>query len=202
MTALRCSAAFLFFALCAFVGPTIVRGATAAPVHVAVEFLPDGRCSIREVGNGFRADLTYLPPASSSPDLRCTIPSPPKGYEVDLVVRLPPDLQPGAGEFPRLTWREEDGRWSGSAALPAAPAFVHVPQRFPPASASTGWPSTPSTDASVTFGWNFYGWFVFSAAFITTYFAWARLTAGSKDLASTATASRGQTSEDTTSQNL
>jgi len=181
MTALRCPPAFLSIAFCAFINSAIIRGEIAAPVHIAVEFLPDGRCSIREAGTGFRADLTYMPPASSSPDLRCTIPSPPKGFEVDLIVTLPPDRRPGAGEFPLLAWREQNGRWSGRAALPAAPAFVHVPQQqFAPASASTGSPSTSSTDASVTFGWNFYGWFVFSAMFIATYFAWARLTAGSK----------------------
>jgi hypothetical protein len=35
-----------------------------------------------------------------------------------------------------------------------------------------------SADDAITFGWNFYGWFVFATLFIATYFAWVHLAAG------------------------
>lgn len=149
--------------------------AAAAPIRIDIAFLDDGRCSVVAEGDGFRANLTYLPsPAlSSASGLRCTIPASPKGRPVELTVRLPRGVASAGSDFPRLTWSERDGVWVGTASLPAAPAFVSVPQAG--AAAPPRWldgfaPPTPSTP----FGWNFYGWFVFSAVFIGVDFAWAR----------------------------
>jgi hypothetical protein len=143
-------------------------------VRIDVEFLADGRCAVAAIADGVHSTLTYLPPPASG--LRCTIPPSPKGTPVDLTVRLPPGATPGGRDFPRLAWREIDARWIGTAALPAAPAFVSVPL------AGTGtlawWRQAFAPPApSAPFGWNFYGWFVFAAAFIAAYFGWARLIA-------------------------
>jgi hypothetical protein len=142
-----------------------------AAVRIDVEFLTDGRCAVAAEGDGLHANLTYLPPAANG--LRCAIPPSPKGRPVDLTVRLPRGATPGGYDFPRLTWTEIDARWIGTAALPAAPAFVSVPSAGAPAIAWWRQAFAPPTSSS-PFGWNFYGWFVFSAAFIAVYFVWAR----------------------------
>lgn len=146
----------------------------AQPVHIAVDFLADGRCAVSEQGERFHASLSYVAPAGVSPDveLRCTIPAPPKGFPVELVVSLPPGFPLPGGEFPRMQWKDEGGRWQGTAALPSAPAFVRVLQ----AGASTVYRSSRSTaDDTIRFGWNFYGWFVFAGLFIGSYFLGVRL---------------------------
>ena len=149
--------------------------AAAAPVRIDVAFLDDGRCSVAAEGDGFRANLTYLPsPAlSAASELRCTSPASPTGRAVDLTVRLPRGTASAGSDFPRLAWVQRDGVWVGTVSLPAAPAFVSVPQAG--AAAPARWldgfaPPTPSSP----FGWNFYGWFVFVAVFIAAYFSWAR----------------------------
>ena len=151
------------------------RALAAAPIRVDLTFLDDGRCSVVAEGDGFRANLTYLPSPALSPGsgLRCTIPASPRGRPIDLTVRLPKGVASTGDDFPRLAWAERDGVWVGTAALPAAPAFVSVAQQGAPA--PPRWldgfaPPTPSSP----FGWNFYGWFVFVAAFIAAYFTWAR----------------------------
>ena len=149
-----------------------VRAAPApGAVRIDVEFLADGRCAVAAEGDSVHAKVTYLPPPASG--RRCAIPPSPKGKPVDLTVRLPRGAVRGGYDFPRLTWIEQDSGWIGTAALPAAPAFVSVPQS---GTATLEWwrqafaPPTRSTP----FGWNFYGWFMFSAAFIGVYFVWAR----------------------------
>ena len=148
-----------------------VTGAAPGAVRIDVEFLADGRCAVAAEGEGVHANVIYLPPPASG--RRCAIPPSPKGRPVDLTVRLPHSAAPGGYDFPRLTWVEQDSGWIGTAALPAAPAFVSVPQS---GTATLEWwrqafaPPTRSTP----FGWNFYGWFMFSAAFIGVYFVWAR----------------------------
>ncbi len=172
MTAVRSSAGVAAWVM-AF---AVARAASAAaPVRIDIAFLDDGRCSVVAEGDGFRANLTYLPSPALSPasELRCTIPASPKGRPVDLTVRLPRGAASAGSDFPRLAWVERDGVWVGTASLPAAPAFVSVPQAG--AAAPARWldgfaPPTPSSP----FGWNFYGWFVFAAAFIAAYLAWAR----------------------------
>jgi hypothetical protein len=148
-----------------------VTGAVPGAVRIDVEFLADGRCSVAAEGKGVHANVIYLPPPASG--LRCAIPPSPKGKPVDLTVRLPRGAAPGGYDFPRLTWTRQDSGWIGTAALPAAPAFVSVPQ---PGAATLAWwrqAFAPPTRSS-PFGWNFYGWFIFSAAFIGMYFVWAR----------------------------
>jgi hypothetical protein len=149
-------------------------GAEGAIVRIGVTFLPDGRCAVTGEGEHFRASMTYLPsPAGAAAGLRCAVPDSPKGREVELTVTLPPGAVPAGGEFPRLRWSEHDGRWRGVASLPAAPAFVSVPQgrAAGPARWLDGFaPPTPGS----AFGPNFYGWFVFAAVFIGLYFVWAR----------------------------
>ncbi|MGE5244866.1 MAG: hypothetical protein ACM3SQ_11620 [Betaproteobacteria bacterium] len=151
--------------------------ASAASVRLAVDFLADGRCAVSAVGDGFHASMTYLPsPAAPASELRCTVPSAPQGRPVELVVRLAPGVAPPDDEFPRLSWSERQGQWIGTASLPAAPAFVSLSRggAAPPARWLDGF--APPTAGSL-FGANFYGWFVFAAAFIAAYFAWARLMA-------------------------
>jgi len=144
----------------------------AAPgvVRVDVEFLADGRCAVTAAGEGVHASITYRP--SDVPGRRCAMPPVPAGRAVDLEVRLPRGAAPAGRDFPRLTWIEQDAGWVGTAALPAAPAFVSVPE---PGAAGAWWRQAFARPTrSSTFGWNFYGWFVFSAAFIGAYFMWAR----------------------------
>ena len=163
--------AFLSAVISACIASPALGGAAPAAVRIDVEFLADGRCAVAAEGDGVHANVIYLPPPASS--LRCAIPPSPKGRPVDLTVRLPRGVAPGGYDFPRLTWIEQDAGWIGTAALPAAPAFVSVPQS---GTATLEWwrqafaPPTRSTP----FGWNFYGWFMFSAAFIGVYFVWAR----------------------------
>ena len=166
--------AFLSAAVFVSLASPAMAGAAPGAVRIGVEFLADGRCSVAAEGEQVHANVIYLPPPASA--LRCAIPPSPKGKPVDLTVRLPRGAAPGGYDFPRLTWIEQDSGWIGTAALPAAPAFVSVPRS---GAATLAWwrqavalptPSTP-------FGWNFYGWFLFAAAFISTYFVWARFMA-------------------------
>ena len=162
---------FLSAAISVSIASPARAGATPGAVRIDVEFLADGRCAVAAEGERVHAKVTYLPPPASG--RRCAIPPSPKGKPVDLTVRLPRGAAPGGYDFPRLTWIQQDSGWIGTAALPAAPAFVSVPQ---PGAATLAWwrrafaRPTPSTP----FGWNFYGWFLFSAAFISAYFGWAR----------------------------
>jgi hypothetical protein len=163
--------AFLSAAISVWMACPALAGAAPGAVRIDVEFLADGRCAVAAEGERVHANVIYLPPQASG--LRCAIPPSPIGKPVDLTVRLPRGAAPGGYDFPRLTWIHQDSGWIGTAALPAAPAFVSVPQS---GAATLAWwrqafaPPTRSTP----FGWNFYGWFMFSATFIAVYFVWAR----------------------------
>lgn len=149
--------------------------AGAAEIGLTVEFLADGRCSVNAAGPGFHAGMAYLPSpaAPMASGRRCVVPSAPRGVPVRLTVRLPSGAARPDDEFPRVSWREQDGRWIGTASLPAAPAFVSV--SGPGAAAPARWlDGFAPPAAGAAFGANFYGWFLFSAAFIAAYFAWAR----------------------------
>jgi hypothetical protein len=159
----------------AIVAASTAVAAAADVVDMRVEFLSDGRCAVNAEGAGYHASLTYLPPPGGSSDLRCTIPSPPKGRAINLSVTLPPGATPAGGEFPRVAWSERGSRWVGTVSLPAAPAFVRVPQPGPASPPRWVDGYAPATTGA-TFGWNFYGWFLVTAAFIACYFAWVRAT--------------------------
>jgi len=124
--------------------------------RVDVTFLADGRCLVRSSG----AQAAQAP---SGGGYRCPLPG--GGLErgaIELRVALPTGVDP-ADTFPQLAWQRVDGQWIGTAALVAPPAFVHVSR-----------PSTPPAPSSAAaFGWNFYGFFLFSAVFIGSYFLWS-----------------------------
>ncbi len=127
------AAACVVSALLATAASAFVPGpARAADTHVRIdlEFLADGRCAITGSGESYRANLTYTPttPGAPTAEFRCTIPSPPRGRAVELTVRLPRGAAPAPGDFPRFNWTSTDGRWTGTVSLPAAPAFVRVPE--------------------------------------------------------------------------
>ncbi len=133
-----------------------------------VDFLADGRCGVH-AGQG---SLSVDAPRSKAPvpdpgrptgaDFRCPIPyTSVDAGPVYLRVIVPSGAGKPDDSFPRLEWQQAGHDWIGIATLPSAPAFV-----------SLGRPASPT--AGTAFGWNFYGFFVFAAAFITVYFAWAR----------------------------
>jgi hypothetical protein len=129
---------------------------------ITVEFLGDGRCVVHSAilsrGSG------DLPHQAQAGDFRCDIPySAFVGRAVELRVTLPPGVEPSDDPFPRLSVHHENNQWVGTASLPAAPAFVSV----------RSW-TAPGDATGAAFGWNFYGFFVFAAAFIAAYFGWAR----------------------------
>jgi hypothetical protein len=133
----------------------------AETARVDVTFLADGRCLVRR-----GAEQSAHAPAGGG--YRCPLPG--EGLEagaIELRVALPSGVD-GHDAFPQLAWQQIEGRWIGTASLPAAPAFVHVSE-----------PSTTATAAPrAAFGWNFYGFFIFSALFIAVYFLWAAWMAG------------------------
>lgn len=59
-------------------------------------------------------------------NFECDVPAVAPGAGVDLVVILPSGAARPTAVFPRLDWTERGGRWTGTASLPAAPAFVRV----------------------------------------------------------------------------
>jgi len=96
-----------------------------AQTSVRVEFTAAGECAVTAVGPTGRAGMKS--PLRTS-ELKCLIPVPRDAGAVDLEVLMPPGASRPAGAFPRLAWTERDGRWLGAASLPAAPAFVRVPE--------------------------------------------------------------------------
>ncbi len=123
------------------------------PLAVTVEFLADGRCVVDD------AVARRLQPSGS--DFRCPLPHAASGADpIALRVVLPAGTEPSPYVFPRLDWSREASGWIGTATLPSSPAFVSLHAHRAPIAGG--------------FGWNFYGFFVFAAAFIATYFAWAR----------------------------
>ena len=128
-----------------------------APTVLLVDFLPDGRCfvvhpepraaGLEPRGHGFRCPIPYANFGRGAVSLR---------------VSLPSGVNPATDSFPLLDWHRESAGWIGTAVVPSAPSFVSL-HRGPAA-----------VPGSASFGWNFYGFFVFAAAFIGVYFAWAR----------------------------
>ena len=163
------------FAAILIAASAVAGGAGDAVVDVNIEFLVDGSCAVNAIGGGFHASLTYLPPPVGAAALRCTIPAPPKGHDVNVTVSLPPGRAPIGGEFPRFAWAQRESRWVGTVSLPAAPAFVRIPQPGPASPPRWLDGYAPVTTGAI-FGWNFYGWFLATAAFIAAYFAWVRAT--------------------------
>ncbi len=91
---------------------------------VRVEFTAAGECAVTAAGPTGRAGVKS--PLRDA-ELKCIVPLPRDAGAVDLEVVMPPGAARPAGAFPRLAWTERDGRWVGVASLPAAPAFVRVP---------------------------------------------------------------------------
>ena len=111
----------LAIAVCVLLG---VAAGARAQTSVKVEFTAAGECAVTAAGPTGRASVKS--PLRTS-ELKCVVPVPRDAGAVDLEVVMPPGASRPAGGFPRLAWTERDGRWVGTASLPAAPAFVRVP---------------------------------------------------------------------------
>ena len=111
----------LAIAVCVLLG---VAAGARAQTSVKVEFTAAGECAVTAAGPTGRASVKS--PLRTS-ELKCVVPVPREAGAVDLEVVMPPGEARPAGAFPRLAWTERDGRWVGTASLPAAPAFVRVP---------------------------------------------------------------------------
>jgi len=134
-----------------------------ARIGISVAFQSDGSCVV-SINDG-RALRTTASGGGGVPgtDLECQVPSVTARSGVDLTVMLPGDFSPLQSDFPRLSWALRDSHWVGTAALPAAPAFVRVPQ-----------PNGRRPRVSLAaMPWNFYAWFVCAALFSGAYFVWA-----------------------------
>ena len=100
----------------------------STPVRIGVEFFADGRCRVAGDGvDGVERVIDPPPSIDAASDLRCAIRSVPKGRSVDLTVTMPAGAAPSRGDFTRLIWTRRGSQWTGTATLPAAPAFVRVP---------------------------------------------------------------------------
>ncbi len=98
-----------------------------AQTRVRVEFTAAGECIVSTASAVGRAKVKY---ARRTPEWRCEVTAlakPPAGERFELEVVLPEGSARPSGEFPRLSWSERDGRWTGVASLPAPPAFVRLP---------------------------------------------------------------------------
>jgi hypothetical protein len=110
---------------CAFlVAVLAVAAAAGAQTRIRVEFTAAGECAVTTRGPGGHANVRY---PRRTAEMKCVVPTTLKPGAVDLEVVLPPGAPRPAGEFPRLDWAESDGRWVGTASLPAPPAFVRIP---------------------------------------------------------------------------
>jgi hypothetical protein len=109
-----------------------VSSSSAAPpaISVKVDFREGGRCTVIAHDESPRSDrVVDVPGPSVHFEYRCAVFAQPRGRPIELAVLMPPGETPAGAEFPRLTWTDRDGRWVGTASLPAAPAFVRVPTR-------------------------------------------------------------------------
>jgi hypothetical protein len=144
----------------------MVLAADGSKATVTVRFEAGGSCSVAIAGTAaLRSSRPDQPALAPGAGFDCPIPPIPAGPAVNVIVLLPDGRLPSSAEFPRLSWQQRDGRWVGTTTLPAAPAFVRVPQAGDSSvrDRRTGVSSMP---------WNFYGWFVFAVVFIGTYFLW------------------------------
>jgi hypothetical protein len=105
-----------------------VSSASPPAISVKVDFRDGGRCTVIAHDENPRSDRVIDVPGPAAPfEYRCAVAAQPRGRPIELSVLLPPGAVPAGAEFPRLSWAERDGRWIGTASLPAAPAFVRVP---------------------------------------------------------------------------
>ena len=111
-------------ALAAILVLLAASSSASAQTSVRVEFTAEGECVVTAAGPTGRASVKS--PLRTS-ELKCVVPVPRAAGAVNLEVALPPGVERPTGAFPRLAWAERDGRWVGAASLPAAPAFVRVP---------------------------------------------------------------------------
>jgi hypothetical protein len=97
-------------------------------ISVKVDFRAGGRCTVIAHDESPRSDRVVDVPGPAVPfEYRGAVFAQPRGRPIELSVLMPPGETPAGAEFPRLAWTEREGRWIGSASLPAAPAFVRVP---------------------------------------------------------------------------
>jgi len=94
-----------------------------AQTQLRVEFTTPGECLVTTAGSVARVAVRVGP---SPAERRCPIPPLAKPDAVTLDVVLPRAERRPGDEFPRLAWTERDGRWVGTARLPAPPAFVRL----------------------------------------------------------------------------
>jgi hypothetical protein len=100
---------------------------TPPKASVSIEFLSDGRCTVKGEGQGFHANMTYTPKSAGDPsELRCAMPPLPSGRSVALTVVLPPGRRPSGSGAPTLGWSESEGRWRGTVSLADVPEVVVV----------------------------------------------------------------------------
>jgi hypothetical protein len=143
----RIPAAVLAFACLAaggpasFAAPNVEPARDALRMRIAVEFLSDGRCTVSANGaTTMQSDFgTRSGSSASSSDFACAIPATQGNGPVDLEVALPGGAPPSPAGFPRLSWTRRDSRWFGTASLPAAPAFVHLPAPESSAARNARW---------------------------------------------------------------
>ena len=109
----------------------LVAAAPARAVDLTVEFAAGGRCTVTTTGDRSRSvRVVDVPqPVVPASEYRCDVSPGPQGRPIQLVVVLPPGDTPAGADFPRLAWTEQDGRWLGSATLPAPPSFVRVAKK-------------------------------------------------------------------------
>ena len=109
---------------------SILASAPVPPIAMKVDFRSGGRCTVIAHDESPRSDRVVDVPGPAVPfEYRCALLAQPRGRAIELAVLLPAGETPAGADFPRLEWAERDGRWVGSASLPAAPAFVRVPVR-------------------------------------------------------------------------
>jgi hypothetical protein len=132
---------------------SMLASALAPAISVKVDFRSGGRCTVIAHDESPRSDRVVDVPGPAAPlEYRCALFTQPRGRPVELAVLLPPGEMPAGADFPRLEWTERDGRWVGSASLPAAPAFVRVPVRgstFPRRARLLDWAALAATAIAV-----------------------------------------------------
>jgi hypothetical protein len=94
-----------------------------AAVRVAIAFRDTSSC---EVTMAAAAPAVIASPEPATGDFVCPLAGMPPRRAVNLEVTLPAGVVPTFADFPRLDWRERDGRWTGTASVPSAPSFVRV----------------------------------------------------------------------------
>ena len=107
---------------------SMFAGSPVYPVDVKVVFRAGGRCTVTAHDESSGSIRVVDVPGPEVPfEYRCAMFSQPRGRPIELSVVMPEGEAPAGAEFPRLDWTERDGQWTGTASLPAAPAFVRVP---------------------------------------------------------------------------